>query len=159
MDAEESARRLECAIAARGSDDLVIIGRTDAIGAGDPAEAIRRAKLYAEAGCDLVFVDGIKKIAEIELVAREVPGPKVVSIVDGNETVALAARDLEAMGFSMVLYAVTALFTATKAVQDAMATLMRDGTPRNVASQVTYAEYCDIVDLQSFARRDDHYGA
>jgi 2-methylisocitrate lyase-like PEP mutase family enzyme len=158
MGAEESARRLECAIAARGSDDLIIIGRTDAIGAGDPAEAVRRAKLYREAGADLVFVDGIKRVSEVELIAREVPGPKVVSIVDGNETVALTAKDLGAMGFSMALYAVTALFTAARAIADAMATLKRDGSPKGIAPQMTYAEYCDIVDLASFSRRDDVFG-
>ncbi len=57
-------------------------------------------KLYQDAGVDLVFVDGIKTIAEVEAVARHLPGPKIVSIVDGNETVALTAAQLQAMGFS-----------------------------------------------------------
>ncbi len=158
MDADESARRLACAVEARGRDDLLVIGRTDAMAAGDPEEAVRRANLYRETGVDLVFVDGIKKIAEVELVAKKVPGPKVVSIVDGNETVALTAATLQEMGFSVVLYAVTALFSATRAVADAMAALKRDGTPGTGPSQHSYAEYCDIVDLAAASARDDRFG-
>jgi 2-methylisocitrate lyase-like PEP mutase family enzyme len=159
IDAEENARRLACAVEARGNDDLLIIGRTDAIGTLGPVEAIRRAKLYQQAGVDLVFVDGIKTVAEVEAVAKGVEGPKVVSIVDGNETVRLTASDLQAMGFSVVLYAVTALFTATKAVADAMAALKRDGTPAKAGAGLSYAEYCALVDLPFHQGLDDRFGA
>ncbi|MDF1793049.1 MAG: isocitrate lyase/PEP mutase family protein [Thalassobaculaceae bacterium] len=159
IDAEENARRLASAVAARGDDDMLVIGRTDAIGALGPDEAIRRAALYRDAGVDLVFVDGIKTIAEVEAVAKGVDGPKVVSIVDGNETEALTAADLQAMGFSVVLYAVTALFSATRAVADAMAALKRDGTPAGAGPQHSYAEYCDLVDLPFHQGLDDRFGA
>ena len=159
IDAEENARRLACAVEARGDDDLLVIGRTDAIGSLGPEEAIRRALLYREAGVDLVFVDGIKTVAEVEAVARGIEGPKVVSIVDGNETVRLTAADLQAMGFSVVLYAVTALFSATKAVAEAMAALKRDGTPAGAGPQHSYAEYCALADLPFHQDLDDRFGA
>ena len=159
MDAEENVLRLKAAIESRGDDDLIIIGRTDAMPAVGAEEAIRRAHLYQDAGVDLVFVDGIKKIAEIEAVAKAVQGPKVVSIVDGNETTALTAKDLEDMGFTVVFYAVTALFTATRAVADALANLKRAGTPANASSQHSYAEFTDIVGLGFHQSLDDRYGA
>ncbi|MFJ2112386.1 MULTISPECIES: oxaloacetate decarboxylase [unclassified Streptomyces] len=159
MDAEESARRLRCAIDARGADDLIVIGRTDAMPALGAAEAIRRARLYQEAGVDLVFVDGIKHIREVEAVAKAVPGPKVVSIVDGNETTRLTARDLEELGFSVVLYAVTALFTATRAVADALGHLARTGTPRGGPAQHTYGEFSDLVGLPHHQDLDQRFGA
>jgi 2-methylisocitrate lyase-like PEP mutase family enzyme len=160
MDAGHCADRLRCAVAARGDDDLLLIGRTDALPAAGIDEAIRRAHLYRDAGVDLVFVDGIKKIAEIEAVARAVPGPKVVSIVDGNETTALTANDLQQLGFQVVFYAVTALFTAVKAVGDALAELQRSGTPRGAAaSMVTYAQYCELVDLPFHQELDERFGA
>ena len=129
MDMAESGKRLRCALAARGSDELLVIGRTDALPAQGLDEAVRRAHHYRECGVDLVFVDGVKKIAEIEAIARAVPGPKVVSIVDGNETTQLTAKDLQELGFSVVLYAVTTLFTAVHAVSQALAGLQRHGTP------------------------------
>lgn len=40
---------------------------------------------------------------ELEAVARPVSGPKVASILDGNETTALTAADLQELGFSVAL--------------------------------------------------------
>ena len=121
MDAEENVRRLRAAVESRGDGDLLIIGRTDALPAAGIDEAVRRAKLYQQAGIDLVFVDGIKTVEEVEAVARAVPGPKVVSLVDGTPAAALTAAQLQGMGFAVVFYAVTALFTAVRAVSDALA--------------------------------------
>ena len=157
IEAEENVRRLRCALAARAADGPLVIGRTDAMPALGEEEAIRRALLYRDAGVDLVFVDGIKRIAEVEAVARRVPGPKVVSIVDGNETTRLTARDLEEMGFSIVFYAVTALFAAARAAAEALAALKRDGTPAAV-SGMGYAEFCALVDLPRFQALDESYG-
>jgi len=157
--AEENVRRLKCAIASRPANGPLIIGRTDAMPAIGAEEAVRRALMYQDAGVDLVFVDGLKKIAEVETVARQVPGPKVVSIVDGNETTALTMRDLEQMGFAVVFYAMTALFTAARAVADALAVLKRDGTPAKAASaMMSYAEFSALVDLPRFQALDETYG-
>jgi len=158
IDAEEAAARLRCAVEARGNDDLLIIGRTDAMPAAGPEEAIRRARLYQQAGIDLVFVDGIKTIKEVEAVAKGVSGPKVVSIVDGNETVKLTARDLEGMGFQVVLYAVTALFAAIKGVEKALAHLQSSGTPADAPPAATYADLCNIVDLPYHQGLDERFG-
>jgi 2-methylisocitrate lyase-like PEP mutase family enzyme len=160
MGEQESRLRLKCAIEARGRDDLLIIGRTDALPAAGMEEALRRARRYQDAGVDLVFVDGIKKIAEIEAVARAIPGPKVVSIVDGNETTALSAAVLQEMGFSVVFYAVTALFTAVKAVSDVLAQLRTDGTPQaSAAAMVSYAQFSELVDLDFHKDLDQRFGA
>ena len=157
--AEENVRRLKCAIASRPANGPLIIGRTDAMPAIGPEEAVRRALMYQDAGVDLVFVDGIKKISEVEIVARQVPGPKVVSIVDGNETTALTVHDLEGMGFAVVFYALTALFSAARAVADALAVLKRDGTPAKAASaMMSYAEFSALVDLPRFQALDETYG-
>jgi 2-methylisocitrate lyase-like PEP mutase family enzyme len=157
--AEENVRRLKCAIASRPANGPLVIGRTDAMPAIGPEEAVRRALMYQDAGVDLVFVDGIKKISEVEIVARQVSGPKVVSIVDGNETTALTMRDLEGMGFAVVFYAVTALFSAARAVADALAVLKRDGTPAKAASaMMSYAEFSALVDLPRFQALDETFG-
>lgn len=160
MDAGENVRRLCCAVEARGDGDLLIIGRTDALPAAGIDEAVRRAKLYQGAGVDLVFVDGIKTVAEVEAVARAVSGPKVVSLVDGTPAAALTAAQLQSMGFSVVFYAVTALFTAVRAVSGALAELKRAGTPVGAAGgMVSYADFTELVDLDFHKSLDDRFGA
>ncbi len=156
---EEHVRRLRCAVAARAPGGPLVIGRTDAMPAAGPEEAVRRALMIRDAGVDLVFVDGLKKVAEVEAVARQVPGPKVVSIVDGNETVALDARTLDQMGFAVALYPVTALFAAAKAMADALAVMMRDGTPAAAApALMSYGAFSAAVDLPRFQALDEAYG-
>ncbi|MBW0170469.1 MAG: isocitrate lyase/PEP mutase family protein [Hydrogenophaga sp.] len=160
MDADENVRRLRCAVESRGDGDLLIIGRTDALPAAGIDEAVRRAKLYQQAGVDLVFVDGIKTVAEVEAVARAVSGPKVVSLVDGTPAAALTAAQLQSMGFSVVFYAVTALFTAVRAVSGALAELRRAGTPVGaVGGMVSYAEFTELVDLDFHKSLDDRFGS
>lgn len=157
--AEENVRRLKCAVATRDTGKVLIIARTDALPASGAEEAIRRANMYRDAGVDLVFVDGIKSIRDIERVARHVEGPKVVSIVDGNETTDLTAARLGEMGFQVVFYAVSTLFSAVRAVQDTLSVLRRDGTPKaRQSAMVTYQEYSQSVSLEDFQSLDDRFG-
>jgi len=159
IDAEENARRLQAAVKTRGAHPMLLIARTDALPALGVDEAIARADRYRDAGADLVFVDGIKKIAEVEAVARAVPGPKVVSIVDGNETVALKASDLQEMGFSVAFYALSALFTAVRAMAQTLEALKADGTPAGRADAMcSYAEFADLIDLARFDALDHDFG-
>lgn len=160
IDARENERRLRCALRARGNDPLLLIGRTDALPAAGIDEAVERAQRYRDAGVDLVFVDGIKTVAEVEAVARRVAGPKLVSIVDGTEAVALSVADLQAMGFALVLHAVTTLFSAARAVEQALASLAAHGTPRALAPPgMSYAAFADVVGLPAHQRLDQSFGA
>jgi len=160
IDAHENERRLRCALQARGADPLLIIGRTDALPAAGIDEAVARALRYQDAGVDLVFVDGIKRVAEVEAVARRVAGPKVVSIVDGTEAVALSVAELQEMGFAVVFHAVTALFAAARAVEQALAALRAHGTPSGLPEPgMSYAAFCDVVGLAPHQRLDEAWGA
>jgi len=160
MDAHENAQRLRCALTARGTDPLLVIGRTDALPATGLDEAVARAKRYQDAGVDLVFVDGIKTVAEVEAVARLVSGPKVISIVDGTDAAALSAAELQNMGFELVFFAVTALFSAARAVEQALAALRLHGTPRAVVPVgMSYADFSQVVGLPEHQALDHDFGA
>jgi 2-methylisocitrate lyase-like PEP mutase family enzyme len=98
---DEMLRRLDCALAARGQSDLVIIGRTDALAAAGIGEALERARRYREAGVDIVFVDAVKRIDDAAAVGRTIAGPLMISIVEGHETTRLKPDDLKQMGFSL----------------------------------------------------------
>lgn len=158
MDAEESALRLKAAIEARRDNDLVIIGRTDALPALGIAEALDRAKRYQDAGVDLVFVDGVKTVAEVEAVARGLEGPKVISIVDGNDSTRLTLDALGDMGFSLAFYAVTTLFAAARAAEAALENLKRAGTPAGGPDAMTYSDFSAVVGLSDHQALGDRYG-
>ena len=155
---EEMTGRLKGAIEARGDADLLIIGRTDALAAVGRDEAIRRASRYREAGVDLVFVDAMKTIADAEAVAREVPGPLMISIVEGHETTRLLPQDLKSLGYSLALYPLSPLFAATRAVSEVLRSLRRDGSTLAEAGRIaTYAEFSEWVRLDHFRLLDDRF--
>ena len=162
IDAAENVRRLRGAVDARDRYDpngMLVIGRTDALpGAGIDA-AVDRAQQYRDAGVDLVFVDGVKTRTEVESIAARVPGPKVLSLVDGTDAAHLTADDVAELGFDVLLHAVTALFTATRAVADALGHLRSTGASVTGPAQHTYAEFTEIVDLDRHRDLDDRFGA
>jgi len=155
----EMTGRLKGAIEARGDSDLLIIGRTDALAATGRDEAIRRALRYREAGVDLVFVDAMKTIADAEAVAREVPGPLMISIVEGHETTRLLPQDLKSLGYAIALYPLSALFAATRAMSEVLQSLQGNGTTLAEAGRMaTYAEFSELVRLDHFRSLDDRFG-
>ncbi|NUL45799.1 isocitrate lyase/PEP mutase family protein [Cellulosimicrobium funkei] len=156
VDAEDSARRVKAAVVARGADDLVVIARTDALAATSREDAVERIHRYRDAGADLLFVDGVKTISDVEFIARSVDGPTVVSLVDGTEAASLTGSDLDELGFRMVLYPLTALFSATSAVQRSLHSLHDNQTVP--ASAMDYAQYTEVVGLPFHQHLDETFG-
>jgi carboxyvinyl-carboxyphosphonate phosphorylmutase len=56
---EEGLGKLRAALAARTDPDLVIAARTSALSVTGPEDAVARARAYAEAGADAIFVTGV----------------------------------------------------------------------------------------------------
>ena len=159
--AEEMLGRLRCALAARGDGDLLIIGRTDALAADAGLdEALRRARRYRDAGVDIVFVDAIKRIDDARAVGKAVDGPLMISLVEGTELANLMPVELKQMGFSLAIYPLSTLFTATRAVQELLAELRQKGTTAGRAARmIGYADFCAVVRLDHFRALDDQFGA
>lgn len=159
MGRRESAKRLQCAVQCRGTHPLQIIGRTDALGVEGLDAALDRAKAYQDAGVDLVFVDGVKTIAQVEQIAHRLEGSKVISIVEGNETTALDADELRKMGFSVVLYAVSTLFAAAQTSLQVLQNLKRSGsTQGDAAKMMSYSDFVQVVGIDRYQQLDEQFG-
>ncbi|SDW67718.1 isocitrate lyase/PEP mutase family protein [Roseicitreum antarcticum] len=158
----QAVGRLRAAVAARDEmqTDTLLIGRTDALQPEGLAAALDRAHAYRGTGVDLVFVDGVKTRAEVEGIARGLEGPKVVSLVDGTDAASLTLSELDDMGFSVALYAVTALFGAIAGARAALLDLRQNQHPAALPP-ATYADYAKIVGLsehQHFAHLHEDEG-
>ena len=75
---EEGVGKMKAALAGRRDPDLVIAGRTSAPAIAGIEEAIQRAKAYAEAGVDAIFLVGIKSKAELDAVATAKIGKPLI---------------------------------------------------------------------------------
>jgi len=160
VSAEEMVDRLQCAISVRGEDDLVIIARTDSLPTIGREEAIRRAGVYREAGADLVFVDAVRTLDDARALAAAINAPIMVSVVEGNETTQVTADELYDMGFSLAVYALSTLLSATWAIREVLDELRETGTTHGKLDRMmTYYEFSDVVGLDHYKELDDKYGA
>jgi 2-methylisocitrate lyase-like PEP mutase family enzyme len=117
VSAEDMVRKIAVAAEARTSPDFLIIARTDARGALGLAEAIRRARLYAKAGADMLFVESPESEAEMAEIGRELGDmPLVANMVEGGRTPMLAPRRLAEMGYALAIYPVAGLLSAAAAL-------------------------------------------
>jgi 2-methylisocitrate lyase-like PEP mutase family enzyme len=104
IDASEMVEKIRAAVDAL-LPGMAVVARTDARASLGLEEACRRAALYQEAGADVIFVEGPQTLGEIQYIARNVAGPKMLNIVDGGVTPLLAPREVAELGFEIALYA------------------------------------------------------
>src|SRR5215831_7908628 len=103
--AGEMVGKIKAALDARHSRDTLVIARTDAIAVEGFERAIERAVSYRDAGADILFVEAPKTRAELQrLPAALSDVPLMANMVEGGKTPPLAAADLEAIGFSLVIF-------------------------------------------------------
>ncbi len=151
----EALARLRAALDARDEGaGLLVMARTDAAATRGLDEAIARAQAFHEAGADILFVEAPSDEAELERVGREVPGPKLVNLVEGGDTPILPPDRLEALGFKIIAYPLTLLSASVRAMQDALAALAQGTTPEAL---VPFAELREIVGFDAYDAALDRY--
>ena len=156
--AKEMVSRLKCALSARGNEDLLIIGRTDACSSFGVGEAIDRAKRYLDAGVDMLFVDAVKDIHDAYALGKALDGTLIISMVEGNETAKLLPDELKQMGFSIALYPISTLLTASYANKNILRDLKQNGTTQaRMGQMLTYSDFCKVVNLDHYSSLDDHF--
>jgi len=158
VDTEEHVQRIHAAADVRDErgSEFVIIGRTDAREPHGLDEAIERGHAYADAGADIVFVEAPESRAELERIADAFEVPTFANMIEGGKTPFLRADDLEELGFDIVVYPLSALFAATKAMQDAYDTLAAEGTTSDIRG-VSFAEFEDVIGSEQYRTQERQY--
>ncbi len=148
--ADEMVGKLQAAVAARTDPDLVIIARTDAVAVQGLDEAISRARAFAEAGADLLFVEAPTSEDDIARVAKELGGvaPLVFNWAEGGRTPPLSLERITELGFALVIYPIGALLAATASIRSLLATLRTEGTPVSALDGLpSFGEFTDLIGL------------
>jgi len=157
--AEEQAAKLRAAADAREGDDLVIIGRTDARQPLGLEEAIRRGRLYRDSGADVVFVEAPQSVDELREVARAIPDVALfANMIEGGKTPLLSSAELQQLGYKMVVYPLSALFSAAKAVEETYRALFeQESTASRADAMVSFQEFEEIIDVPGWRELEGRY--
>jgi 2-methylisocitrate lyase-like PEP mutase family enzyme len=146
--ADEMAGKVRAAVAARRDPDLVVIARTDAVAVTGVDDALERARAYADAGADLLFVEAPTTEADVEKVAAALDGvaPLVFNWAEGGRTPPLSLDRMAELGFALVLYPIGTLLAATAGIRTLLAALRTDGVPP-MQGLPSFGEFTDLVGL------------
>lgn len=144
--AEEMVLKIKVAVEARRHEETMIVARTDARTAHGLDEALRRAKLYEDAGADVIFVESPESEAELERIGREVSKPLLANMVEFGKTPRVEVERLKQWGFDLAIYPGLGFSVAAEAMRLAWTHLKDNGTSTGVA----VAQYRNMHELMGF---------
>jgi methylisocitrate lyase len=152
--------KLRAAAAARRDADFIIVARTDARGVTGFDDAVRRARLYLEAGANAIFPEALQTAEEFAAFAAAVKAPLLANMTEFGRSPILDFATLAGMGYRMVLYPVTVFRVALRAAQSALAEIYERGHQRDLLSQMlTRAELYELLGYSDYEARDRAYFA
>jgi 2-methylisocitrate lyase-like PEP mutase family enzyme len=148
---EATAKVRLCAAAAREAGAL-LVARTDALAVEGVPAAIARAKAFAAAGADLIFVEAGPDEAAVRNVAKALGGgkPLVANAVDLGA--GLAADTLFALGFSVALFPTSALRAQAAATETLFAHLADHGGVGRAGWLSSWEDVNDLAGLPAMLR-------
>ncbi|MBI4311122.1 MAG: methylisocitrate lyase [Chloroflexi bacterium] len=151
--AERMAEKV--AAAARARKHLLIVARTDARSILGMDEAIRRARLYKQAGADIIFPEALESEQEFEAFAKAVGGHLLANMTEFGKTPYLPAQRFAAIGYKIVIYPVTALRVAAGAVERALSDIMQTGTQKGLLEGMqTRSALYQLIDYRGYESVD-----
>ena len=128
--AAEMCGKIRAAVDARRKRGTLIVARTDAIAVEGFERAIERANMYREAGADMLFVEAPKTRDDLGRVAANLGNktPLMANMVEGGKTPILPAKELETMGFALVIFPGGIVRAFGRLARDYYASLAAHGT-------------------------------
>lgn len=144
----DMVRKIQVASDARSSSDFLIIARTDARSALGLDEALRRADAYAHAGADILFVESPETEDEMRQIGRSSDLPLLANMVEGGRTPVLSQQALEAMGYKLAIFPVTALLAATQAMKAVYQSFKQTGSSADITGPLM--PFSELTQLMGF---------
>jgi 2,3-dimethylmalate lyase len=160
IEASEMVEKVRAAVEARQSEEFVIIARTDARAVEGMEGALERARLYRAAGADALFVEAPQSEEEISAVseafARDVP--LLFNWVESGKTPPVPLERLSELGFRLVIFPVSTLLAATRAIQGILSRIRTDGSPIELVDELLpLGEFIDLIGLPEIKELEQRY--
>lgn len=152
--ADEMCRKIEAAVKTR--KNLLILARTDAHAIFGIEEAIKRAKMYVNAGADAIFPEALKTQAEFTQMSSEIKVPLLGNMTEFGKTPYFTANQFKEWGYKIVIYPVTSLRMQMKAVENVYMAIKEKGSQESeVKNMQTRQELYDLIDYAGYGEFDE----
>ncbi len=144
----DMVKKIRVAAESRASSEFLIVARTDARTTLGLDEALRRADAYANAGADVLFIESPESVEEMRIIGARFDLPLVANMVEKGRTPVLSKADLEAIGYSIAIFPVSALLAAIQAMAGVFGHLKATGS--TVGAPVPLYDFTELSLLMGF---------
>ena len=155
---EEMVAKIKACVDTRIDDNFMIMARADAIAVEGIDKAIERAVAYQEAGADIAFVEATRTVEDMKKVTGALDIPLLANMVEGGKTPLMPAKELENIGYDIVIYPNSAIRVIAKAVFELMKELKEKGTTRDYTSNMfLFDKIYGLVDVDQVREWETKY--
>ncbi|MEN6564842.1 MAG: isocitrate lyase/PEP mutase family protein [Veillonellales bacterium] len=157
--AEEMVGKIQAAVEARKDKDFVILARTDARTNYGIEEAIRRGKLYQEAGADVLFIESPENVDEMKRITSSFQVPVLANMLERGRTPLLTTQELQDIGYNLVIFCVASTYVTAKAVFDYLLHLKKEGTTKELIqdSMMPFPDFNKFIGLDEIRLIEKKY--
>jgi 2-methylisocitrate lyase-like PEP mutase family enzyme len=149
--AHEMAAKIRAALDARLNRNFVVIARTDALAVEGWSGAIDRLHAYAEAGADVVFMDGQSSEAHVRDLPALFAKPSMINL--GPLTPSLSIDELQDIGYRLAVYPAACLGPAVQAVNASLQQFRQSGRPPDLGGYIelfkAFNQFLGVPDLRA----------
>jgi carboxyvinyl-carboxyphosphonate phosphorylmutase len=157
---EEMALKIRAAVEARTDDDFVIIVRTDALAVTGMDDTLRRCEEYVKAGADALFIEALRTEEDIDLVTRAFDVPLLYNFVEKGKSPLIPTPELERLGFKIVIFPGSIMFTVCRLVSEILGEIKDKGTTeRLLDNMASPAEFFETLGLSEMLALDARFAA
>ena len=141
------------------SKDMLVIARTDAKAVEGIDSAIERAKLYKDAGADIIFPEALETEEEFKFFAESVNGDMLANMTEFGKTPYYPAEKFADMGYKIIIFPVSGLRTALNAISTLFDEIMETGSQvKFVEDMLTRKDLYNLINYDSYVKMDKSLG-
>jgi methylisocitrate lyase len=152
--------KIKAAVQAKQDRDFMVVARTDAREGDGVAAAIQRGLAYVEAGADALFPEALLSAEEFGAFALEmkkagIQVPLIANMTEFGKTPYLSVGEYESLGYRGVLFPVSTLRVAARAIEKLLVELKFFGSQRDwLDHMMTRQELYELLRYDHERRRD-----
>ena len=148
---DEMVKKINTAVKARKDENFLIIVRTDANTVEGIEKTIERIKAYENAGADMIFPEAMKDEKEFEKVRKASKNFLLANMTEFGKSKLLNKKELENLGYNLVIYPVTTQRLAMKSVEVGLKSIFKDGDQNNIMDKMqTRKRLYELVEYEKY---------
>ena len=152
---EEMVKKIKECVAAKKDENFKIIARSDAKSVEGIEKMLDRCKAYIDAGAEIIFPEALHDEKEFEIVRKELKY-LLANMTEFGKTKLLNYKELENLGYNIVIYPVTTQRLAMKNVEDGLRDIYANGHQKNLIDKMqTRKRLYELVEYEKYNALDE----